>query len=73
MRSGQLGWPTGTCPQHNDCVGPDRPIPGSERWRRAGRQIIAETTATDEQKEKAAPADRLPFEGGGFYQPAKQP
>ena len=28
--------------------------------------MIAETTATDEQKEKAAPADSLPFEGGGF-------
>lgn len=73
MRSGQLGWSTGTCPQHNDCVGPDRPIPGLEQCRRAGRQMIAETTATDEQKEKAAPADSLPFEGGGFYQPAKQP
>ena len=73
MRSGQLGWPTGTCPQHNDCVGPDRSISGLERCRRAGREMTAETTATDEQKEKAAPADSLPFEGGRFYQPAKQP
>ena len=64
MRSGQLGWPTGTCPQHNDCVGPDRSISGLERCRRAGREMIAETTATDEQKETAAPADSLPFEGG---------
>lgn len=64
MRSGQLGWPTGTCPQHNDCVGPDRSIPGLEQCRRAGRQMIEETTGTDEQKEKAAPADSLPFEGG---------
>lgn len=73
MRSGQLGWPTGTCPEQYICGGPDRSIPGSERWRKAGREMTAETTATDEQKEKAAPADSLPFEGGGFYQPAKQP
>ena len=26
-------------PEHTDCVGPDRPIPGSERCRRADRQI----------------------------------
>lgn len=24
MRSGQLGWPTGTCPEHSVCAGFDR-------------------------------------------------
>lgn len=39
MRSGQLGWPSGACPEQYICVGPDRSIPGSERCRRADRQI----------------------------------
>lgn len=73
MRSGQLAWPTGTCPEQPLCGGPDHSILGSEQCRRAGRQMIAEATATDEQKEKAAPADSLPFEGGKIYQHAKQP
>lgn len=64
MRSGLLGWPKGTCPEHGRCGGSDPRPSAWRRWRRAGRQMIAETTATDEQKEKAAPADSLPFEGG---------
>lgn len=30
MRSGQLGWPSGTCPEQYICGGPDRSIPGIE-------------------------------------------
>ncbi|WP_304644394.1 hypothetical protein [uncultured Muribaculum sp.] len=38
IRSGQLGWPTGTCPAQPLCEGPDRSILGSERSRRADIQ-----------------------------------
>ena len=70
MLSGQLGWPTGTCPQHNDCVGPDRSLPGLERWRRAGRQMIAETTATNEQSERLPRRTAVPLREVRFYQAA---